>query len=99
MRRRAARTVLVDECEDGPHDAVDAALAVASRGGSLTSPEALRVLSRVQTAIRVVPPDPTIDQIIAAATTSFSGQLVIDRSLLVNSLLDIRLALSIAAAS
>jgi len=98
MRRRAGRTVLVDECEKDPLDAVDAALAVASRSKCMTRSEAVEMLRGVHDAIKARRPDPTIDQIITDATTSLSGQLVVDRSLLVNPLLDIRLALCVAAA-
>jgi hypothetical protein len=80
--------------ESTPLDAIDHALSIASRCEQFSRADALRVLGDVDAALHLGPPDPTIDQIVTDAADACSGQLVIDRGLLVNQLLDIRLALS-----
>jgi hypothetical protein len=74
-------------------DAVDAALAMASRSEVITATEGARLLRGVQAAVAGDAPETKIADIVADATVAFSGQMVLERSRIVDPLLDIRLVL------
>jgi hypothetical protein len=76
-----------------PFDAVDAALAMASRSEMMTAAEAARLLRAVQAAVAGGAPEAKIVGIVSDATMAFSGQMVLERSRVVDPLLDIRLVL------
>jgi hypothetical protein len=78
-------------------DAIDAALAIASRSRLVAADEAVGLLRGVHTAVEGGAPAVTIASIITEAEISYSGQAMLDRSQLVNPLLDIRLAIDASA--
>jgi hypothetical protein len=75
-----------------PVAAVDAALAMASRSRMVSLDHALRLLHGVEAAIG--DRDGRIAAIVADASDSYAGQVVLDRDRLVDTLLDLRLVLS-----
>jgi hypothetical protein len=81
-----------ETAESGSLVAVDAALAMASHRSLVTTDEALRLLRGVHAAVEVGPAASAVDRIIAEAARSYTDQMVLDREMLLNPLLDIRLA-------
>jgi hypothetical protein len=77
--------------DDQPLAAVDAALAMASRGRLVTVEEALRLLHGVDATIG--DRDPRIAGIVADASTAWATQVILNRDRLVDALLDIRLVI------
>ncbi len=76
-----------------PLDAVDAVLAMVSQRKLVTAEEARRMLHGVQVAVEGEAPEARIAGIIMDATTTYSDQMVLERSRLVDPLLDIRLVI------
>ena len=73
--------------------AVDAALAMASRGDLMTAEEAASLLRGVQAVVEGGGPEARIAGIVTTATNAYSGQRMLERSQVVDPLLDIRLAM------
>jgi hypothetical protein len=80
--------------DDQPLAAVDAALEMVSRSGLVTVEEALRLLRGVEAAAGDGAGYARICGIVADASTSYAGQMLLDRDRVVDPLLDIRLAIS-----
>ena len=76
-----------------PLDAVDAALAMVSQRKLVTAEEACRMLHGVQIALEGEAPEARIAGIITDAAMAYSDQMVLERSRLVDPLLDIRLVI------
>jgi len=93
MRRLGNQPAPTPVRETGPLDAVDAALAMASRRELVASDDALNLLHGVQAAVGNGAFDTRIAGIVADATILYSGRMTLDRCRLVDPLLDIRLAI------
>jgi hypothetical protein len=95
MRVRArAPKIHASSSRDEALDAVDTALSFANRRKLLTAPEAMDLLSAVRNKV----PDPQIEAIVdaamAAAEHAASDDALIDRSVVIDQLLDLRLTIA-----
>lgn len=93
MRRSATREIPVEIPADPSMVAVDTALAMTGQRHLVSTDEATRILRGVHAAIEDRDPPPTVERIITDALDSYAGRMMLDRDLVVNPLLDVRLAL------
>ena len=79
--------------EARPQDIVDAGLLMATGREFFTPDQALELLHGVQASVSDGAPDARISGIVADAEVSYADRMMVDRSRLVDPLLDIRLAI------
>jgi len=87
-------TVVASSPRDDALDVVDTALSFANRRKLFTAPEAMDLLYAVRNKVHDQEIEAIVDAAVAAAERSASGDALVDRSVVIDQLLDLRLTIA-----